>query len=77
MSVPTNCSSCGMTIYTNPPIREMQCEKCDENEALRKLVLNVQHRLLQAKFFYEKDDAFAVIYKVTEALDEIEKAEID
>jgi hypothetical protein len=39
MSVITNCKSCGMEIFTNPPIKELECEKCEENRELKSLCL--------------------------------------
>lgn len=68
MSVPTNCSSCGMELYTNPPIREIKCEKCEENDHLK----NTLYTLLYMRMAGESDIMLDII---TDSLNGLEVSE--
>lgn len=44
MSVPTNCMSCGMVLYTNPPIKDIKCDKCEEVDDLKLLIKRLKEK---------------------------------
>lgn len=44
MSVPTNCISCGMQLYTNPPITDIKCDKCEEVDDLKLLIKRLKEK---------------------------------
>lgn len=58
MSVPVDCTDCGMTVYTTPYKTDVLCSKCDENKELRSLSLWAIRRLPKTykEFAYNEYD---------------------
>jgi hypothetical protein len=66
LSVPTNCVLCGRELYTNPPIKEIKCEQCDEIERLQKFI-----ETLQVVHFVELQREKASVERYEQVLKEI------
>ena len=74
MSVPTECVACGMTMYVSPPVKESQCEKCEQNDIMKKALREIDKQTglmeyLDANEWATAEDYFAHVAR--KALKEI------
>lgn len=74
MSVPTECATCRMTLYVHPPIKETQCEKCEQNDIMKTALQEIDKQtglmdFLDANEWATAEDYFAHIAR--QALKEI------